>query len=227
MPDSSVAVIIPAFNAERYLAEAIESVLAQTHPAEEVIVVDDGSTDRTASVATQFVAVTLLQIVHQGVSVARNTGAEASHSALLAFLDADDTWDPRKLELQLQALDSNPGLEMVMCRHRYAFEGPIPGWFHGPRDGSIGPGYLLTGGLIRRTAWERVGPFDPRMTHGEDGDWLMRALDLNVRLTILEEPLFTYRIHGGNASGSADAVRAGVLHALRNSLQRKHGSLEQ
>ena len=65
------------------------------------------------------------------------------------------------------------------------------------------------------------------MSHGEDGDWLMRALDLNVRLTILEEPLFTYRIHSGNASGSADAVRAGVLHALRNSLQRKKGSLER
>src|SRR5688572_32276770 len=99
-----VSVIIPARNAGRWIREAIESVLAQTAPAHECIVIDDGSTDDTARVAAEFGApVRVITTGGRGVAAARNAGAASATGDYLAFLDADDVWLPRKLELQLAA----------------------------------------------------------------------------------------------------------------------------
>ncbi len=97
----SLAVVIPAWNAERYLAEAIESVLGQTVPVDTILVVDDGSTDDTAAVARRYPEVRLVQQANAGAGAARNRGVAATDEALLAFLDADDVWLPHKLERQL------------------------------------------------------------------------------------------------------------------------------
>jgi glycosyltransferase involved in cell wall biosynthesis len=99
----TVSVVIPAYNAEAYLREALDSVFAQTRPPDEVVVVDDGSTDRTSEVAASYGdRVRLLRQPNRGEAAARNAGVLAARGALIAFLDADDTWLPRYLESQLR-----------------------------------------------------------------------------------------------------------------------------
>lgn len=221
-----VSVVIPAYNAEQFLGEAIESALGQTSPPAEVIVVDDGSTDCTAEVSGRFAQVRILSGPHAGVSVARNRGVAAAEGEAIAFLDADDTWDPRKLEMQVSALEGNPGAGIAWCQHRCVFEGAVPAWFRGPRDGSPAQGHLLIPSLIRRSTWLLVGEFDPTLTHGEDGDWLARAVHLGVPTVAVDQTLMNYRIHDRNASGDAEAVQQGILQTLRASIRRKHENEE-
>jgi len=218
---ADIAVVIPAYNAARYIAEAIESVLAQTLPPAEIIVVDDGSTDATAEVAGGFPGVMVLRQAHRGVSAARNAAVEASRAPFIAFLDADDIWLPRKLEVQWEFGGHHPAPGVVMARQVYHFEGPIPAWFRGPTDGGWEPGLVPSNWYLPRETWRIVGPFDERLTHSEDTDWLARASNLGVSTVTVPEILVVRRIHGGNASAQAAAVRAGILRTLRSSVQRK------
>ena len=221
---TSVSAVIPVYNGERFLGEAIESVLAQSAPPAELIVVDDGSTDGSADLAGMYPGVRVHRLAHAGVSAARNAGGALSKGNCIAFLDADDFWHPRKLELQSSALERSPDAGIAWCRHTYRFEGPIPEWFRGPRDGGPAEGHLLTASLIRRSTWDLVGEFDTGLTHGEDGDWRARAIHLGVKMTYMDEPLMTYRIHDRNASGDAAGVREGILRAMRSSLRRNQAA---
>ncbi len=218
----TVSVVIPAFNSERFIAEAIASAQAQSHSPIEVIVVDDGSTDGTAGVARQLGAI-VISLPHAGVSRARNHGTNLSTGEWIAFLDADDIWDPEKLALQVEVATEADAPDIVMARQSYLFEGPIPGWFRGPTDGSSEAGFQPSNWLLRRSAWLKVGPFDETLTHSEDTDWLARASDLGLVIRAAERPLVIHRIHDRNASGMPAAVRAGVLRALRDSVHRKQG----
>ena len=222
MTRERVSVIIPVFNGARFLAESIASVLAQTVPAAEVIVADDGSSDDSVRVARGFGGVRVLQLPHAGVSAARNAAVGASKGTHIAFLDSDDTWAPQKLDLQLALARRDAGAGLIAARQAYRFEGAVPPWFRGPTDGGSEPGLMPSSWLLPRATWDRVGPFDETMTHSEDTDWLARATDLGVRFAQVEEVLVTHRIHDRNASGMATEVRSGVLTALRASLRRKH-----
>src|SRR5215203_2881736 len=111
---SVVSAIIPVYNSERYLAEAIESVLVQTYPSHEIIVVDDGSIDGSAQVAKRFGSAVRYVFQRQaGVGAARNHGVELAEGRFFAFLDADDLWTKDKLQLQLAAFAADPELEAV------------------------------------------------------------------------------------------------------------------
>jgi len=99
----TISVVIPAYDGSAYLSEAIESILAQTAPPGEIIVVDDGSSDGTIEPASRY-PVRVLRTPHRGIGPARNRGVGASSGELIAFLDSDDLWTPRKLELQTAAL---------------------------------------------------------------------------------------------------------------------------
>src|SRR5437763_447547 len=107
----TVSVIIPAYNFARYVPEAIDSVLAQTYAPFEVIVVDDGSTDDTPKVLAAYGnRIRAIRQVNQGVAAARNTGLAAAGGEYVAFIDSDDTWEPRKLQLQMDRFDADPDL---------------------------------------------------------------------------------------------------------------------
>lgn len=216
-----ISVVIPAYNASRFLAEALASVVVQTHAPEEVIVVDDGSDDSPGEIVAAFPLVRLITLSRSGVSVARNTGVAASTGEYIAFLDADDTWAPAKLERQIETAAEHPDAGIVMARQSYRFESGIPAWFRGPVDGGSEAGYMPSNWLIRRATWDQVGGFKPGMTHSEDTDWLARASDLGVRVVMVDEPLVVHRIHDRNASGLAAEVKAGMFRALRESVQRK------
>lgn len=218
-----VSVIIPVYNGERFLAAAIESALVQTHAPAEVIVVDDGSTDSSATIAESFASVRCIRTPNQGVSRARNRGVEAATGEWVAFLDADDTWRPEKLAVQLARAGEEAGSELVICHCRFAFEGEVPGWFwHESTEVEI-PAYEPSSWLVRRETFARVGGFDEGRRLGEDLEWLARARDAGVQALVAPETLLIRRIHDANATGTIPSHRRVLMDILRESVQRKRG----
>jgi glycosyltransferase involved in cell wall biosynthesis len=220
MISDRVSVVIPVFNAETFLGEAIESVLAQTHPAHEIIVVDDGSTDGSGEVAARY-PVTLLRQQNRGVSDARNLGVCHTTGDYLAFLDADDVWLPSKTEDQLKALDANPEAGFVLGYIRHFFEADTPPhWFKRSVEIPEEPGFGPPVWLIRRAVWEEVGPLESGTRGGEDLDWLTRANDLGVKYFMLPKLVMLRRVHEGNQTGQPELIRD-WLRVLRASAARK------
>jgi glycosyltransferase involved in cell wall biosynthesis len=222
-----VSCIIPVFNGERFLAEAIRSILAQTHHPLEVIVVDDGSTDGTASVvASEFAAlVRYLRQDNAGPVVARNAGIAMARGQYLAFLDADDRWEPTRIEKQLASLAGHPEAEISVCLAENFF---MPGFE--PRNdferqhpkNQATPAYLSIGMVLSRATFDRVGPFDPSLGHGDGADWFLRARELGIRDILVREVLVHRRIHGSNMSKTqAAASRDEFLAIIKRSLDQR------
>lgn len=226
MEHASVAVIIPVFNGAKFLAEALESVCAQTRQPTEVIVVDDGSIDGSGAIAARFAGVALIAQANAGPSAARNAGVAASSADLVAFLDADDTWLPTKLDRQVAALGEDPGIGLVLCNQCYRFEDPAgpPGWFRGPVDGTAERGAVPSNWLLPRRVFEQVGQFDPLVRYAEDQEWFARSLAAGVRRHYVQETLVVKRIHGSNASGDVAGNLASVLTVLRKKVQRERAA---
>ncbi|MBP1464212.1 glycosyltransferase family 2 protein [Candidatus Chloroploca sp. M-50] len=212
-----LSVIIPVYNGERFLAEAIQSVLDQTLPPDEIIVVDDGSTDGSAAlVAARFAEVRLLRQTNRGVGAALNLGLSHAHGDLFAFLDADDRWLPDKLERQVAALSADPALDMVFGHVRQfqdnqnCTEAPRP---------AIHRGALL----IRRHACERVGTFTEDPGVNEIVAWYAKSQTVGLRSFILPHVVFERRIHAHNSGGgrSPEALRQSYLRALRQVVRQR------
>jgi len=217
----TVSVVIPTYNYGRFIDEAIRSVLDQTHPAAEIIVVDDGSTDDTSDVVRQFGScVKYIRQENMGVCSARNRGVLASRGDLIAFMDADDTWEPKKLELQSARFDDGVGL--VHCGMR-EFDGEtgetISLHLEGGEDRVwenlllweepviVGPGGTA---MVSRNAFDDVGGFDVRMKVGEDWDLCYRvARHYGVRF--VTEPLVNYRNHRNAAHLNVEEMERGML----------------
>jgi glycosyltransferase involved in cell wall biosynthesis len=204
MKDSQlVSVIIPVFNYDRFLGEAIESVLNQTYQQLEVIVVDDGSTDRSGEVAKSFAdrGVKYCHQVNAGIGQARNKGVELAQGEFLAFLDADDRWPEEKIERQLRAFESDPSLEMCFGQAVQLQNGPQ--WEAAVKDNKLPASGLVPGMvpgtmIVKRAAFDRVGAFPGGLKVGEFIDWYGRAVALQVRSVILPDLFLYRRIHDSN-----------------------------
>jgi len=207
--DRSVSVIIPTYNYGHFIGEAIESALAQTYAVAEIIVVDSDSTDDTERIVRGFgERVTYIKEQNLGVSAARNKGVDISVGEFIAFLDADDTWHPTKIEKQLAKFaDGEVGL--VHCGIRQfdnatgdtIIEHLIGGEGRIARDialweiGVLGPGSTT---LVRREVFDRVGDFDTRLKIGEDWEFCFRVAML-YEIGFVPEVLVDCRVHGKNA----------------------------
>ena len=221
-----VSAIIPVYNYDRYLGEAIESVLNQTYQRHEVIVVDDGSMDQTAEVARSF-AYRGVQYCYQsnaGIGPARNKGVELAQGDYLAFLDADDRWPVEKTARQLQAFENDPALEMVFGQAAQLQNGPE--WEAAvnenklPASGLV-PGMVAGTMLIKRDAFARVGEFPGGLKVGEFIDWYARAVELNVRSLVMPELLLWRRIHDSNQSIRERQSVSDYARVLKAKLDRK------
>lgn len=236
---SLVSVVIPAFNAEKFIEHAIESVLSQTYPNLELIVVDDGSTDSTPDIAASFVdpRVRTVSQPNRGVATARNLGMAQSSGQLIAFLDADDRWDPEKLEKQVGAIASQPDCVAMGCMMRYeSGQGKVlgvAGQNVGPpdqeliRSGRLMP-FPLSSILCRRAALEKVGGFDESLDRSVPGQ--VEDLDLLARVAAegtiagVPERLGTYVIHGESASArNIESQRLGTRYVRQRLLARAQG----
>jgi glycosyltransferase involved in cell wall biosynthesis len=222
MTDSAlVSVVIPAYNAERFLGETLDSVFAQTYEPLEVIVIDDGSTDGTAEVARRY-PVNLLGGPNGGRSVARNRGIEASTGELIAFCDADDVWLPKRVEAEARLLGEDPELSIASCMLQGFLEPgtPPPPWigrYHLEPRRAAEPSALL----VRRELLERVGVFDPGYVIAQDYDLLARAVELGAKIGFVDEILVRYRIHDANSVHDRELMRKEMFRVLRSAAGRR------
>jgi glycosyltransferase involved in cell wall biosynthesis len=215
MPEA-YSVVIPAFNAEQTLTAAIESVLMQTIAPTAVIVVDDGSTDRTVEIARTYAPhVTVLQQANAGPGAATTRGIEAVTTPLLACNDADDIWLPDKAAAQLEWLEQHPDVDAVFG-HVKAF---------GQEEVlrvDAQENWGRTTMMMRWTAAVRVGPIvDYHGYCGDMIDWLARARELNMKLTLMPEVLALRRIIPGSLSSDRRTRGKGYLEVAKAAIDRR------
>ena len=226
MSRPTVSCIVPAYNAEEHLGEALESILAQTHPPFEVIVSDDGSTDGTAAVAEAYApAVTLLRLPeNRGQATARNFGVSTARGDLVAFLDADDLWHPEKLAAQVAHLEANPGLEASFCEiENFWEEGQEDEEERWRRHGRVRGTYLTQTLLATRELLLRL-PLDTSLLHADHVEWVLRAREAGVRMEVLPRVLVHRRRHGSNITTTDPGeVFDAFFDVIKSSLDRRRG----
>jgi glycosyltransferase involved in cell wall biosynthesis len=216
-----ISVVIPVYNCERYLAEAIESVLAQAYRPIEVIVVDDDSTDGSADVARRFApSVRYCFQPHSGLGAAWNGGVDLARGEFFAFLDADDLWVEDKLALQMAAFDDDPGLDIVFG-HVEQFLSPELSEVKVRYPARIMPGYSAGTMLIRRDAFLRAGPFASIWKVGQFVDWYSRVVEKGLRSLILPGVVMKRRLHTTNMGIRERESRTDYVRILKASLDRR------
>lgn len=221
-----ISVIIPVFNGERFLCEAVQSVLAQKYSDIEIIIVDDGSTDGTATVARGLPeTVRYLHQTNQGPAAARNRGIEYAQGSLIAFADADDLWPAGKLEVQLPPLIRDPAVEIVMGRiQQVRLSRTIGSQTRAQEFAEPAFSVNLGSALMRKSVFERVGLFDETMRYSEDVDWFMRARERGAEIVTIDAVTLFYRQHEQNMTRGKSTSELNVLKALKRSLDRRRKS---
>jgi glycosyltransferase involved in cell wall biosynthesis len=224
MNEPRISVIVPAYNSERYLGEALQSVLSQTRRPFEVIVVDDGSSDGTPSVASSFGDdVHYVRQPNGGIGAARNHGVDLAAGDYIAFLDADDVWEPDKLERQLAALEEEPQPDLVfgLVRQFVSPELPAEAKARLRCPDHSQPGYFAGAMLVSRAIFERVGPFATDLHVGEFIDWMARARELGWREEMLDAIVLRRRLHDTNQGVRHRDQMGDFAHVLKASLDRR------
>ena len=214
----SISVVIPAWNAARYIGDAVDSVLSQSAAADEIIVVDDGSTDHTCECVRKFGArVTLIAQSHAGAAAARNRGIAAAHGEAIALLDADDLMAPRRLELQRAVLAVDPDCAIVLGKQltfrseqeRLALDSSTV------NPSAVRPGYVPSAAMVRASVFGLVGPFDAALRIGDFLDWITRAQSRGLPIKAMEQVVAYRRLHEDSLSRSAGTQYADLVHRLR------------
>lgn len=217
---ASIAVVIPTYNGAEFLAETLRSVLAQTRAADEVIVVDDGSSDGSAEIAEAFPQVRVVRQANAGVSAARNHGVEAASAEWIAFLDDDDRWAPEKLAEQCRTQEEHPEAEVCITGRRFLHLNAATGVYELAESRTGDPRPLVTSEeipaalydrcpftpscvMVRRSALLRVGGFDSSLAICEDWDLWIRLLESGAQFVTCPQPLLHYRFNAGSVSHDA------------------------
>jgi glycosyltransferase involved in cell wall biosynthesis len=218
-----VSCVVPVYNGEAFIADALESILAQTHRRLEVIVVDDGSTDGTAGILAEFGSrVSAIRQPNQGPAAARNLGIARASGTFIAFLDADDLWYSDKLTRQLARFRERP--ELVACFAAYR---NVSGVESADGDPMLDPAawpvtpFSPCTLLARREVFELVGTFDPTLRRGEDTEWMMRMMLRKVPYESMPEVLLDRRIHRDNLTREQPPTYSNVVDAIKLVLDRR------
>ncbi|HEX4507145.1 MAG TPA: glycosyltransferase family A protein [Alphaproteobacteria bacterium] len=222
-----ISVLIACYNAEAYVAEAIRSVLNQTAPAHEVIVIDDGSTDGTADVLADFAGrIRVLSQSNHGVAAALNAGLANATGEAIAFLDADDMWTHGKLALQQARLSAAPELDAVFA-HMESFISPELAATMPPlpaEDAAGRPAPIKGTMLIRRTALDRLGHFDPARRHADFVAWYAKATTQGFSWEMLDAVVYRRRVHASNMGRHArSSQHADYLTVFKELMDRRRG----
>jgi len=220
---------IAAYKAQAFLAEAIETVLAQTLPPSEIIVLVDGSPDGSANVARRYVDQGVRVIEHehnQGIGAARNSIIDAMSGDYLAFLDADDLWTPDHLDRLWTALETAPECQIAFGRVEQFLCPQIPEErrraLKCPPDDTVA--YVPGGMLAAKSAYEATGPFDAALKVGEFIDWFMKAKEAGVRHKVCDDLVLKRRIHGENTTLVQRDAGQGYALALKQALDRRRAA---
>jgi glycosyltransferase involved in cell wall biosynthesis len=222
MPDNPlVSAIIPVYNGEQYLAEAIESVLAQTWRPMEIIVVDDGSSDGSADIAQRYgLPVRYCYQHNRGTAAARNKGVELAHGKFLSFLDQDDLWLEHKLTRQMAVFHQNTDLDIVFGHVEQFYSPEITQGIMKeiPRSSEGMPGYHAGTMLIEQHDFLRIGVFDTKYQIAEFVEWYVRAKGLGIRIGMIPDIVMRRRIHKNNQTILKLHRRSEYLRILKSFL---------
>lgn len=224
-----VSVVIAVRNGEQFLGAAIESALAQSWPRCEIIVVDGGSTDRSRDIARSHAQVRLIEQRSRGFAGAWNEGILAAHGPLIAILDSDDLWDPRKIELQVRALAAHPHCGYAIARTRFLRMpgAPLPPGFDRVDLQADHSAPYPSAMLARREMFDHVGLFDEGLRIASDIEWFRKARDMGIEPVNMPEALLHRRIHESNLSSrppEPGLLNRELLSLLRESIHRRRGS---
>ncbi|MBD2482576.1 glycosyltransferase [Planktothrix sp. FACHB-1365] len=226
-----VSVIIPVYNGEKYLAEAIQNVKNQDYQPLEIIVIDDGSTDKTAEIAAQFKdCIRYIYQQNTGPAAARNHGIRIANGDVIAFLDVDDLWSDNKLKLQANYLADHPSVgivqgliqQMKLLRQEEDDQAIFEPTYK-PYS------YINIGSAIyRKTVFEKIGFFDETLKYAEDVDWFIRAWENGISKIVLDRVSLFYRKHEDNMTGGKNLVELGFVRIFKKHLDRcrKRGNLQ-
>ena len=224
--DPLVSVVIPVFNGEKYLRETIETVLEQDYKPIEILVIDDGSTDQSASIARSFSEVHYSHHENQGNARARNKGVQLARGEWIALLDQDDLWAKQKIRRHVEFHLKYPELQYTIS-HFKMFLSPgmeRPKWC---REELLTQGHadFSPSSLVcRKDLFRIVGTFDPALKSSSDADWFFRAKDLKVPMTVIPEILVYRRVHKANQSMHVRQTHSELLKIIHHSIQRKRVS---
>ena len=220
-----ISVIIPFYNRELYLAEAIESVLNQTYANTELILVDDGSTDKSAEIARSYPVKYHYQ-TNMGIGAARNTGISLATGDFFAFLDSDDIWTRDKLTKQMAAFETDPNLEAVFGYAQNFYSPELDAEFRAKircEDKPIS-NLLCSVVLIKRQSFFRIGMFNVNLKIGSEFAWAISAMEQQLKQIILPDVIYYRRIHKTN-NGIVNRDYAGErIRVLKAKLDRQRAS---
>ncbi len=223
MEKKKVSVILPVYGVEQYVAEAVRSVLAQTYGNFELLIIDDGSPDRSIEICQQFTdpRIQIIQQSNRGLSGARDTGIRHAQGVYLAFLDGDDLWAPKKLEMHVAHLDNSSKVGLSFSRSAFIDEaGKDLNTYQMPKLTGITADYLLccnpvgngSAPVVRREVFKLIGRknaagetcyFDESLRRAEDIEcWLRIAIQTPWLIEGIPEPLTLYRVNTGGLSAS-------------------------
>ena len=217
-----VSVIVPVWNGQRYLEEALESVAAQDYDPIEVVVVDDGSRDDSARIAALYATRVIRREAQGGAATARNQAIRAARGTILAYLDQDDRWEPSTLRTHVDVLSTRPDAISVVWERVYVEPRcQVPSWFGRPEVlAQPHPAFVPSGVALAVETFHRVGPFDERFLHASDLDWFARARAARVAVHVTPRVLLHRRIHDENDSRHVRA-RWEMVMAVHGTIARR------
>jgi len=226
MEQPLISCIVPVFNGERYLREALDSILAQTYRPLEIIVADDGSGDGTAGVVATFGdQVRYIRQPNQGPSSARNLGVGAATGDFIAFLDADDLWHPEKLTRQMERFHARPELDYCVTYAQNFWSPELDAEavrYESHRISRPLPGYVTQTLVARRVLFDTVGLFNAALPHGDSTEWFLRANASGTHMELLPQVLMYRRLHATNRSRlRASYSRDQYLRLIKADLDRR------
>lgn len=224
MTQPLVTVIVPVYNGEKYLSDTLEKIFDQTYQPIEIIVIDDGSTDRSAGIVKSYPKVRYVYQENRGVAAARNHGIELANGKFIAFSDQDDLWKSEKLEKQMRYLLAHPEVMFVISKRKLLLQPGVerPYWLKEELLHSENVDYSPSSIVSRSSVFEKIGTFNPKFENASDADWFFRANDARIPKGIVPEVLYTKRIHEGNQSNKVGALHKEYLKLIRESVQKRN-----
>jgi len=221
-----VSVIIPVFNGERFIADAVKNVLSQNYPALEIIVVDDGSKDKTEEIIKQLpLDIRYFKEGNGGPASARNRGIKDASGEFLVFLDVDDLWPENNLNVLVDKMLQEPDMQVITGYAQLMHKDPVTGEYDLIGNPMESFQYYIGAAIYRKSVFSKVGLFDHTLMFGEDADWYNRANELRVNMRRLEEITLFVRRHGKNMTQGKNLVELGRLRVLKKILDRRRAQL--
>jgi glycosyltransferase involved in cell wall biosynthesis len=223
-----VSVIMIVKNGERFIREAIQSILKQDYNPVEIIVIDGDSTDHTADIARSYHEISVIAQTEPGIAQAYNQGIDAAKGNFIAFLSHDDLWTDDKLSTQMKFMLEHPQILYSLAHLKYFLEPGcrIPPGFKNELLIGDHPGFIMETLLARKEVFDRIGKLDSVFRIANDTDWFTRAKDMKIPAHVLPQVLLKKRIHDHNASAASPQLQKDLLLSIHQSIKRRRNNVK-